>query len=74
MTQSLAAPSPRVDQDSEQVKFIHRLVDKVKYCKEVLENQCDGEPECGTGREWGYGIGIDSGWEWKNKDMPMTLR
>ena len=48
---SLAAPSPRVDQDSEQVKFIQRLVDKVKYCKEVLENQCEGEPECGTGRE-----------------------
>lgn len=51
MAQSLAAPSPRVDQDSEQVKFIQRLVDKVKYCKEVLKNQCDGESECGTGRE-----------------------
>ena len=34
MAQSLAAPSPRAD--PEQVKFIQRLVDKLKYCKEVL--------------------------------------
>ena len=33
MAQSLA-PSPRAD--PEQVKFIQRLVDKLKYCKEVL--------------------------------------
>ena len=34
MAQSLAAPSSRAD--PEQVKFIQRLVDKLKYCKEVL--------------------------------------
>ena len=34
MAQSLAAPSPHAD--PEQVKFIQRLVDKLKYCKEVL--------------------------------------
>ena len=35
MAQSLVAPSsPRAD--PEQVKFIQRLVDKLKYCKEVL--------------------------------------
>ena len=34
MAQSLAPPSPRADPD--QVKFIQRLVDKLKYCKEVL--------------------------------------
>lgn len=34
MAQSLAAPSPRAD--PEQVKFVQRLVDKLKYCKEVL--------------------------------------
>jgi cell cycle serine/threonine-protein kinase CDC5/MSD2 len=34
MAQSLAAPSPRAD--PEQVKFIQRLVDKLRYCKEVL--------------------------------------
>ena len=34
MAQSLAVPSPRAD--PEQVKFVQRLVDKVKYCKEVL--------------------------------------
>jgi cell cycle serine/threonine-protein kinase CDC5/MSD2 len=34
MAQSLAAPSPRAD--PEQVKSIQRLVDKLKYCKEVL--------------------------------------
>lgn len=34
MAQSLAPPSPRAD--PEQVKFIQRLVDKLKYCKEVL--------------------------------------
>lgn len=34
MAQSLAVPSPRAD--PEQVKFFQRLVDKLKYCKEVL--------------------------------------
>ena len=34
MAQSLAAPSSRAD--PEHVKFIQRLVDKLKYCKEVL--------------------------------------
>ena len=34
MAQSLAAPSPNAD--VEQVKFMQRLVDKLKYCKEVL--------------------------------------
>ena len=34
MAQSLAAPSPNAD--VEQVKFVQRLVDKLKYCKEVL--------------------------------------
>ena len=33
MAQSLSPPS---NQDSEQAKFIQRLVDKLKYCKEVL--------------------------------------
>ena len=34
MAQSLAAPSPRAD--PQQVKFIQRLVDRLKHCKEVL--------------------------------------
>ncbi|KAF8957807.1 kinase-like domain-containing protein [Flammula alnicola] len=34
MAQALAPPSPR--DDPEQVKFNQRLVDKLKYCKEVL--------------------------------------
>ena len=33
MAQSLSPPS---NQDSEQAKFVQRLVDKLKYCKEVL--------------------------------------
>jgi len=33
MAQSL---SPPANQDSEQAKFVQRLVDKLKYCKEVL--------------------------------------
>ena len=34
MAQSLAAPSSHAD--PEHVKFIQRLVNKLKYCKEVL--------------------------------------
>ena len=34
MAQSIAGPSPHAD--PEQTKFIQRLVDKLKYCKEVL--------------------------------------
>ena len=57
MSQYLAAPSPRAD--LEQVKFIRRLVDKVKYWKEVLDSQNDRE--CDTGREWCYGSALIAG-------------
>ena len=71
MAQSLAAPSPRVDQDSEQVKFIQRLVDSI-----VRRSwRTSGTGSLSAVPEESEAMGTaDSGWEWKTKDISMTLR
>ena len=60
MAQSLAAPSAHAD--PEQVKFIQRLVDKLKYCKEVLVSIKTASATENTIPEESNAMGTDNGW------------
>lgn len=87
MAQSLAAPSPHAD--PEQVKFIQRLVDKLKYCKEVLvsiktagatgnavpeESDAMGSALVAGGGANGHGHGPAMGTTMASRTSKMALR
>jgi hypothetical protein len=65
MAQALRLATAPADLDPEQLKFHQRLVEKLKYCKEVLvsihnageKGECVGEDR-GVGEEVASSIGI----------------
>ncbi|KAF8877248.1 hypothetical protein CPB84DRAFT_1852738 [Gymnopilus junonius] len=63
MAQSLLPPSSvQAGQDPEQAKFVAKLVDKLKYCKEVLISIKNAGGQAGV--EGAEGMNVGMGWGW----------